>query len=165
MKASKTDIEHYEKLAKDRGGESRTHNVVTQKEALEERFHEARIDGAMTLALPWPPQVNNYYTVVVIKKRPRKILTAEGRAYKKAVCTLLAGVRKMSGRLAVSILAQPKDNRKRDLDNILKSLLDALKEAGVYGDDSQIDDLRVVRCKKSKFGHVIVTISQAKPSP
>ncbi|NBW23084.1 MAG: RusA family crossover junction endodeoxyribonuclease, partial [Caulobacteraceae bacterium] len=41
--------------------------------------------------------------------------------------------------------AFPPDKRKRDLDNVLKSLLDALTHANVWDDDSQIDDLRIYR--------------------
>jgi crossover junction endodeoxyribonuclease RusA len=47
--------------------------------------------------------------------------------------------------LRVEIEAWPPDKRKRDLDNILKSLLDALTYAGIWEDDSQIDDLRIYR--------------------
>ena len=48
-------------------------------------------------------------------------------------------------RLSVLINAYPPDRRKRDLDNILKSLLDALQHARVYPDDSQIDRLTIIR--------------------
>jgi crossover junction endodeoxyribonuclease RusA len=60
-------------------------------------------------------------------------------------------------RLSVSILAYPPDRRKRDLDNVLKSLLDALMHAGVYSDDSQIDKLTISR-NKPLDGRVIVSI-------
>lgn len=48
-------------------------------------------------------------------------------------------------RLSLTIDAYPPDRRKRDLDNILKSLLDALQHAGIYSDDSQIDILKISR--------------------
>ncbi|NBW20709.1 MAG: RusA family crossover junction endodeoxyribonuclease [Caulobacteraceae bacterium] len=52
---------------------------------------------------------------------------------------------KAAGSVRVVIEAFPPDRRKRDLDNILKSLLDALTHAGVWEDDSQIEDLRIYR--------------------
>jgi len=54
----------------------------------------------------------------------------------------------------------PPDRRKRDVDNILKALLDALTHAGVYEDDSFIDDLRVVRGAVIKGGYCRVVLSQ-----
>lgn len=44
----------------------------------------------------------------------------------------------------------PPDRRKRDLDNLLKSLLDGLEGAGVFKDDAQIDDLQIVRRPSDK---------------
>ncbi|MEY4713325.1 MAG: hypothetical protein RIS88_2775 [Pseudomonadota bacterium] len=37
------------------------------------------------------------------------------------------------------------DRRRRDLDNTLKATQDAMTHAGIWDDDSQIDDLRIVR--------------------
>lgn len=51
----------------------------------------------------------------------------------------------MEGRLAVVIHATMPDKRKRDIENIQKALLDSLEHAGVYIDDSQIDDLHIIR--------------------
>jgi crossover junction endodeoxyribonuclease RusA len=52
---------------------------------------------------------------------------------------------KQAGPLRVEIEAFPPDKRKRDLDNVLKSLLDSLTHAGVWEDDSQIEDLRIYK--------------------
>lgn len=60
-------------------------------------------------------------------------------------------------RLSLSILAYPPDRRKRDLDNILKSLLDALMHARVYSDDSQIDRLSIMR-NSALDGVVVVSL-------
>jgi crossover junction endodeoxyribonuclease RusA len=48
-----------------------------------------------------------------------------------------------------------------DLDNLPKGMLDALTHAGVWGDDSQIDDLQVTRqdCQ-GKPGHVVFTMRE-----
>jgi crossover junction endodeoxyribonuclease RusA len=45
--------------------------------------------------------------------------------------------------LKVEIEAWRPDKRKRDLDNLLKAVLDSLAHAGVFEDDSQIVDLRI----------------------
>ena len=98
------------------------------------------------VSLPWPPTVNTYWrhanrggtTIVYIAK--------EGQIYRTAVQGLIATKRKLhTGRLKVEIEAWPPDKRKRVLDNILKSLLDAMTYAGIWEDDSQIDDLRIYR--------------------
>jgi Holliday junction resolvase RusA-like endonuclease len=47
------------------------------------------------------------------------------------------------------------------LDNVLKSLLDACEHAGCYENDSQIDEIRIVRQEVKKDGAcniVILTI-------
>lgn len=52
------------------------------------------------------------------------------------------------------------DKRMRDLDNLFKSLLDALVKAGVLVDDSVIDDLRIVRKCVVNGGKVLVSIKE-----
>jgi crossover junction endodeoxyribonuclease RusA len=64
------------------------------------------------------------------------------------------------GRLAIEIKATPPDKRKRDLDNILKSLLDSLTHARVIEDDSQFDAIAIARLPSSKPGQVEITITQ-----
>jgi len=45
--------------------------------------------------------------------------------------------------IKVEIIAYRPDKRKRDLDNLLKGSLDSLTKAGVWEDDSLIQDLRI----------------------
>jgi crossover junction endodeoxyribonuclease RusA len=66
----------------------------------------------------------------------------------------------LSGRLAINILASPPDNRRRDLDNILKCLLDSLEHSGVVQDDCCFDDIRIIRKEPGKPGRVDIFISQ-----
>lgn len=95
------------------------------------------------ITLPWPPSVNRYYRNVSGVTK----ISAEGRAYRTAVVNLLAESRTppMAGTVAVDIEAFMPDRRRRDLDNLLKGLLDALTHAGLWLDDSQVADLRIRR--------------------
>jgi crossover junction endodeoxyribonuclease RusA len=73
-----------------------------------------------------------------------------------------AGIRKPDmRRLRVDIVATMPDRRRRDLDNLLKALLDALQHARVFFDDEQIDALSVRRNGCAKPGGVEVTIEGA----
>jgi len=64
------------------------------------------------------------------------------------------------GRLSVRIEAYPPDKRKRDLDNLPKAPLDALTISGLWKDDSQIDELHIVRCSVVSAGFIRVVINQ-----
>lgn len=70
-----------------------------------------------------------------------------------------------AARLAVTIDAYPPDNRRRDIDNLPKSVLDALQHAGVFDDDAQVDRLTVERCSQRAGGALVVRIEvkEAKP--
>jgi crossover junction endodeoxyribonuclease RusA len=57
-----------------------------------------------------------------------------------------------TGPIAMWIHATPPDRRRRDIDNILKAPLDALEKAGVYKDDSQIEQLNVFKHRPMKGG-------------
>ena len=112
------------------------------------------------IELPWPPSVNHVWRRVGSKT----ILSAQGREYRKAVgehCLLhkIANTR-LSGRLSVRILVNPPDRRRRDIDNLTKVPLDALTHAGVWGDDSQIDELYIRRDEIKQGGTITIQITE-----
>lgn len=61
-------------------------------------------------------------------------------------------------RLKVALWLTMPDNRRRDIDNAPKSLLDALTAARVWGDDEQVDELCIYRRGVAPPGFVIVRI-------
>ena len=111
------------------------------------------------ITLPWPPSVNRYWRNV----NGRTLVSREGRAYRAAVLSevLLQGAAQhYRGRLRMVIIAHPPDKRRRDLDNLVKAIQDGLEFAGVFDDDGQIDDLRVVRAERVPGGRVEVIIEE-----
>ena len=97
-----------------------------------------------TLQLPLPPSMNTYWR----NFRGRTILSKGGRDYKLAVQEYVT-VNKIpsfgDARLQAIITIFPRERRKQDLDNRLKSLLDSLENAGIYDSDSQFDKIEIAR--------------------
>lgn len=113
----------------------------------------------MNLTLPYPPSINHYWRHF----RGRTVISREGQAFRKNVCALLAGSggpRKppAGGRIALMMDAFPPDRRRRDLDNLQKSTLDALQHAGVYADDSQVDLLITRRQERVAGGRLHIDV-------
>ena len=99
------------------------------------------------LTLPWPPSVNTYWRMF----KNRMIISEAGRKYRVAVSEqvfLQTKGKFTSGKLKVTIEAWRPDNRRRDLDNLLKAVLDSMGHAGLYIDDSLIVDLRIYWAKE-----------------
>jgi crossover junction endodeoxyribonuclease RusA len=98
----------------------------------------------VNVTLPWPPSVNQYWrrngaTYFISKKGN------EFRAHTVILCHKFKGLFRPEEKLSIVIEAYPPDKRRRDLDNVLKSLLDSLQHAGVYEDDYQIDSILITR--------------------
>ena len=116
------------------------------------------------LELPFPPSLNTYYR----NWNGRMLLSAKGRQYKTDVLAHVLTACKgkpepMTGRLKVDIQLHFPTRRLCDIDNRPKAILDALEEAGVFENDSQVDVLTVERCEVRKGGTCMVMITE-KPS-
>ena len=109
------------------------------------------------VVLPWPPSVNSCWRTV----NGRTMVSKKGRIYKQAAtrAVLVAGANKhLPGRLRVKLTAYPPDRRRRDIDNLTKLALDSMQVAGVYLDDSQIDELTIIRADVEKGGVIVAEI-------
>ncbi len=106
--------------------------------------------------LPYPPSVNHYWRHV----GPRVLVSRQGRAFRKKARLVLAanGVRPIDGPLRVVTELYPPDNRRRDCDNAMKALLDALEHGGAYRDDGQIVRLEVEKRQPVPGGKCVVRI-------
>ena len=65
----------------------------------------------------------------------------------------------LEGPYSVWIQVRPPDRRKRDLDNLLKPVLDSLTEYEAITDDSDITDLRITKYEPVKGGKIEVLIN------
>ncbi|MBU3640001.1 RusA family crossover junction endodeoxyribonuclease [Polynucleobacter sp. AP-RePozz3-80-G7] len=112
-----------------------------------------------TLILPLPPTINSYYATV----RNRRIVSADGRAFKKYVsdyCLVNRVAKFGSSRILLAMLIHPADKRRSDINNRIKALEDALVEAGVMDDDSQIDKTINERGEIKKGGECAVMLKE-----
>lgn len=131
-------------------------------------FHTGSAIVTTRLELPFPPSLRQYYRSAVIAGSVRVYMSAEGKEYRKDIAFQCLSLKRLfdwphTGRLGVEVALMRKDKRKYDLDNHLKALLDALQHAGVFLDDSQIDDLRVTRGPKMVNGMCVVYIKEVEP--
>lgn len=107
----------------------------------------------MNLTLPYPPTGNH----AVKHGKFGHYVTPETRAYRNTIRILIAQQRaniRYDGLLRVVAEINPPDRRRRDMDNIWKTCADALTYAGVWIDDFQIVDLRLIRGEPIKGGLV-----------
>jgi len=108
--------------------------------------------------LPYPPSVNSYWGF----HGHRRFLTHKAIAFKcETDCIVrLYDVKMGKERLQIEITLYPPDKRIRDIDNSIKSCLDALVQAGAFDDDSQIDILIVQRGEIVKGGKAKIVLKK-----
>jgi crossover junction endodeoxyribonuclease RusA len=108
--------------------------------------------------LPYPPSINHYWRRV----GNRTLISREGRVFRRKVLSILRTLNPLCSvnTLAVSIEVYPPDRRRRDLDNLLKSLLDAMQHGGLYQDDSQIVQLQIEKKEVVPNGKTVVQIRE-----
>lgn len=109
-----------------------------------------------TYRLPFPPSMNHYW------RRHGHIMhvSAKGHAFRRDVYELCNGEPPLTGRLAIQLELTLPTRRKCDIDNYVKSTLDALAHAGVFENDNQVDELRVKRLHVEPPGCCDVTITE-----
>lgn len=112
------------------------------------------------LTLPLPPTVNHYYGT----RGKQRFIREPGKAYRKVVAEIVAasGNATLDGRVRLFVAIYPANRIRQDLDNRSKALQDALTHAGVWLDDSQIDELVLVRRQVQKGGRVEVVITEIR---
>jgi crossover junction endodeoxyribonuclease RusA len=106
--------------------------------------------------LPFPPSINHYWRIA----GKRMVISGEGKTYRELVGWMIRNPVILEGRLSVKVHAYVPDKRVRDIDNLLKVLLDSLTHAGCWQDDSQIDELFIKRAGIEKPGRVVVFITE-----
>lgn len=117
----------------------------------------------IVLHLSWPPTINAYYRstragIKYLDKSVRKFRAQVEQDIHEQVPGLY-----LDYPLFMEVYLHPPDRRKRDIDNYMKGLLDALTEAGLWEDDSLVDQLHIYRGCVVKDGSVRVEISEAGP--
>lgn len=87
-----------------------------------------------------PVTINHYYN----NYRGRMVISDGGRQQKEYIHNFLEANRcvKIEGNVQLYIVCYYKDNRIRDIDNVLKPLIDCLKDK-CFGDDSLIQRLTI----------------------
>ena len=114
--------------------------------------------NVVLLELAYPPSANHYWRYV----NHQVLKSIEARAYIKDVGKIWMVSRQKAftkdQRLKLEVLAMPKDKRKRDLDNLLKIICDSLESAGVFANDSQIDEIIIKRGQQHPDGKLLLTL-------
>lgn len=112
------------------------------------------------LTLPLAPTINHYYG----QRGARRYIKSAGQAYRQTVAEIVAeaGHQTLEGRISLFAAIYPANRIRQDLDNRSKALQDALTNAGVWLDDSQIDELHLVRRDVVKGGKIEVIILEKK---
>ncbi|ULR41384.1 RusA family crossover junction endodeoxyribonuclease [Thermus sp. NEB1569] len=117
----------------------------------------------MRATLPWPPSVNHYWAA----RDNARYLSPRARAWRDEAAWRLREARNGKGRIsqevALFLFAYPPDRRKRDLDNILKAVLDALVHGGVLKDDHQVAEIHLIRRRPEPGGRVELYLEVMDP--
>lgn len=119
---------------------------MTQKES----------DQTLFLDLPLPPTINSYYQY----KGFRRFVGPEGKKFKADVLDMVGKTPTRFGdaRLGLTVHLHFRDRRRQDLSNRIKALEDALVQAGLFDDDSQIDEEHIFRSSIIKQGKTRIEI-------
>lgn len=112
------------------------------------------------LHLPWPPTGNHS----VRHGNGGHYLTADAKAYRQTVAAICARHEPVRGRYRLTVHLSPPDARRRDADNALKSILDAIVKGGYVEDDAMnyMRELVVTVCDERRG---LVTLKATATDP
>lgn len=98
------------------------------------------------LELPFPISVNAMYRSV----KGRNILSKQARQWKEQAGWMIAAqkAQKHKGPVSIEMAFTPPDKRRRDADNFVKIVLDALVTRGVVEDDNTT----IIRDRRERWG-------------
>lgn len=108
--------------------------------------------------LPYPNKIsmNSYWKLN--KKTQHLYLNPCVRRFRIEVCKIVRQFTSFGSKpLTISLKMYPPDNRQRDIDNVLKAIIDSLQYAELFDNDSQINKLVIEKFPKSeeKVGGII----------
>lgn len=111
----------------------------------------------LELELPLPPSINSYWGF----QGHRRFLTPKANQFKSEVAHIVSHQKIKFGTARLSLIATFCFPTKRisDISNRVKALEDALVQAGLMDDDSQIDELHIYRGEICKGGKSLIRIS------
>lgn len=119
---------------------------------------EKKDDYVFDMYLPFPVSANALHIPV----QNRICLTYKARDYYNTMKDLLQkeNIKTLKGRLSAEIWVYEPNKIRRDINNITKSLFDALEMCKVYENDHQIDETIIRRCECYKGGRIRVRIKE-----
>lgn len=118
--------------------EQQHHNNASHKQP------RIQSDPVVRLELPHPVSVNHQYGT---GRNGQRFLTAKAKSFRDEVgkLCLFHKNRRFTGPVSLFVQWFPPDHKRRDIDNILKALCDALEHGQLLKNDSQIAHLEVTR--------------------
>ncbi|WP_018694250.1 RusA family crossover junction endodeoxyribonuclease [Algicola sagamiensis] len=118
------------------------------------------------LTLPYPPTVNHYWQSFTAwragKKIVKKTLSVKAKKFVNDVHFHVVkekAAKRYATPVEINIGVYLPDKRKRDLDNLLKGLFDALTKARVIEDDSLIHSFSIQRLGIESPGRIELTVT------
>lgn len=119
-----------------------------------------RVRAMLELVLPFPPSVNNTWEIagkkIIIKPHVVKFRhTARAMAIRQA-----RGRAMICEPVCVWMVFYPPDKRRRDLDNLPKSVFDVLTKAKIWQDDKLVHEMHLKWGEEVPLGKAIVKIKR-----
>lgn len=123
----------------------------------------------ITLSMPYPPSTNRLWRSARTNGKTKVLNSDEAKRFYSHAAVAIAEQgargRKLAGPIEMTVTLYPRNRAKFDIDNRLKSLLDAFTKSAVWIDDSQVQRITVERAEEIvKEGRCIVTISTMEKS-